>query len=133
VAVLSADGNGEPSGELLQRVEAALMSDDVRVVSDHFNVLSAIRRTIDVSVSVRLGPHDPEEVVDEVRSQIVNKWQEQDLLGLDLTRAFLVRVAGSVSGITNVEIKEPFEDVVADQNEAIGLGSVTVNISGRGR
>jgi len=132
VAVLSKSGNGEPTPALLAKVEAALTQPDVQVVSDRFSVQSAIRRTIDVSVSVRLDPTVPESVAETVAATIVTTWQKKDLLGLDLTRASLIQAA-NVTGVTNVEVIEPAEDVVAVENEAIGIGTVSVAISGRGR
>lgn len=132
VAVLSNSGNGEPTPTLLAKVETALTQPDVQVVSDRFNVQSAIRRTVNVAVSVRLDLTVPESVADTVAATLVTAWHKQDLLGLDLTRAFLIQEA-NVTGVTNVEVIEPAQDVVAAENEAIGIGTVTVTISGRGR
>lgn len=132
VAVLSNSGNGEPTQALLATVEAALSQPDIQVVSDRYIVQSAIRRTVNVSVAVRLDPTALDSVADAVAATIATKWQQQDLLGLDLTQAFLIQAA-DVAGVTNVEVVEPAADVSADENEAIGLGSVTVTISGRGR
>jgi len=132
VAVLSNAGNGEPTPALLAKVEAALTQPDVQVVSDRFSVQSAIRRTENVSVSVRLDPTALDSVADAVAATIASKWQQQDLLGLDLTQAFLIQAA-NIAGVTNVEVVEPAADVAAVENEAIGLDTITVTISGRGR
>lgn len=132
VAVLSQSGAGEPTQALLDTVEAALLQPDIRVVSDTFNVGSAIRKTVDVALSVRLDPTAPDSVADQAGATVQSKWQNQDLLGLDLTRAFLIQAAG-ISGVTNVEVTAPAADTVALENEAIAITSVTVTVSGRGR
>ncbi|MCR9058110.1 MAG: baseplate J/gp47 family protein [Rhodobacteraceae bacterium] len=132
VAVLSESGNGEPTQALLDVVETALTQPDIQVVSDTFNVVSAIRKTVDVSLSVRLDPTAADSVADQVATTVQVEWQKQDLLGLDLTRAFLIQAAG-IAGVTNVEVAEPEADTVALENEAIAINSVTVTVSGRGR
>lgn len=133
VAVLSALANGEPTVALLAAVEDALMSDDVRVISDRFNVQSAIRRSVDVTVSIRLHPNALPTVADQVAAKIQLDWQAQDLLGLDLTHAFLAKTALSNPDVTNLQVIAPAQDEIADANEAIGLGTVSVTVSGRGR
>ncbi|WP_282046304.1 baseplate J/gp47 family protein [Roseibium album] len=132
VAVLSQSGNGEPTQALLDVVETALTQPDIQVVSDTFNVVSAIRKTVDVTLSVRLDPTAADSVADQVATTVQSEWQKQDLLGLDLTRAFLIQAAG-IAGVTNVEVTAPAVDTVALENEAIAINSVTVTVSGRGR
>eukprot|EP00903_Cladosiphon_okamuranus_P001615 g1613.t1 len=102
VAVLSSLGTGEPTPSLLQTVEEALTQPDVQVVSDRFSVQSAIRRTENVELSIRLDPTALDAVADAVAATIRTEWQKQDLLGLDLTRAFLIQAA-DIAGVTNVE------------------------------
>lgn len=132
IAVLSQSGNGEPTQALLGVVETALTQPDIQVVSDTFNVVSAIRKTVDVTLSVRLDPTAADSVADQVATTVQAEWQKQDLLGLDLTRAFLIQAAG-IAGVTNVEVAEPEADTVALENEAIAINSVIVTVSGRGR
>lgn len=133
VAVLSTLGNGEPTPALLATVETALDANDVRVVSDRFNVLSAIRKTVDVELAIRLSDTALNDVGSQVEAKVQSDWQGQDLLGLDLTLAFLVGAAVQVNGVTNVEVVSPTTDQMATENEAIAIGTVTVTISGRGR
>ncbi|WP_421983345.1 baseplate J/gp47 family protein [Roseibium sp.] len=132
VAVLSTIGNGDATAGLLTTVKSALEQDHVRVVSDNFNVVSAVRKTVDVKVSIRISDQALETVADKVSLNIRNTWVGQDLLGLDLTQAFLVK-ASLLTGVTDADIVLPANDVEATDNEAIAIGTVTVEIRGRGR
>lgn len=133
VAVLAHSGGGEPTPTLLGIVEAALLQDHVRVVSDRFNVFSAIQTSVDVEIAVRLEETAADSVADTVAARVQSDWLQEDLLGLDLTEAFLISSASAVSGVTDVEVKSPEGGTVAGKNEVVGINSVAVTISGRGR
>ncbi|MEP3049416.1 MAG: baseplate J/gp47 family protein [Roseibium sp.] len=133
IAVLSSVGNGEPSTTLLNAVEAALLEPSVRLVNDRFNVQSAVRKTVDVTLSVRIAESALDNVSNTVEETVQALWVKQKLLGLDMTQAFLISAASSVEGITNVSVVSPAEDVVASENEAIAIGLLTVDTIGRGR
>ncbi|SOC27642.1 baseplate J/gp47 family protein [Stappia indica] len=131
VAVLSAD-TGEASPELLASVLAALEAPEVRVVSDRFEVVSAIQTVQDVALTVRLAPDAPESRRMDVAAAVRAAWQAEQLLGLDLTTSWLTAKA-MIPGVTRVEVTWPTKDVVALPHEAIGLGGIEIIDGGRGR
>ncbi|EFO32131.1 phage protein gp26 [Roseibium sp. TrichSKD4] len=132
VAVLSAIGNGDASPQLLEKVRSALELDSIKVTNDRFNVISAVRRTENLLVQVRLAPDASLSVLDEVKAEIPAKWAEQDLLGLDLDPSWVTATA-RIAGVTGVKLPNLQDAVPADEFEAIGIGTVEVEFIGRGR
>lgn len=131
VAVLSTD-TGEASPELLATVRAALEAPEVRVVSDRFDVVSAIQTVQDVALTVRLAPDAPESRRMDVAAAVRSAWQAEQLLGLDLTTSWLTAKA-MIPGVTRVAVTWPTKDVVALPHQAIGLGGMEIADGGRGR
>lgn len=131
VAVLSTD-TGEASPELLATVRAALEAPEVRVVSDRFDVVSAIQTVQDVALTVRLAPDAPESRRMDVAAAVRSAWQAEQLLGLDLTTSWLTAKA-MIPGVTRVAVTWPTKDVVTLPHQAIGLGGMEIADGGRGR
>jgi phage-related baseplate assembly protein len=132
VGVLSTDIGGAASAQLLALVKAALEAPSVRVVSDRYAVVSAVQTTIDVDISVTLAPDAPETIIEELPDLLRTARNGEDLLGLDLVRAWIAKAA-MVSGVTNVTVNQPAADVAAVEHEAVAVGEVTVHFAGRSR
>jgi phage-related baseplate assembly protein len=132
VAVLSTADTGIASPELLELVRTALENPAVRVVSDRFNVVSAVRRVVDVTLRVRLAPDAPQDMLDRLPALLAADWQAEELLGLDLTASWLVARAMR-PGVSRVEVVMPAGDEIAAPTEALALGTVTILDGGRGR
>lgn len=133
VAVLSTEIGGNASQSLLNIVQTALEAPGVLLVSDRYNVMSAVRQIVDVTITVTLSPDAPASLPQELETHLVAaRDAETDLLGLDLTRAWVTAKA-MLPGVSNVTVQLPADDVVAASNEAIAIGTVTVIDGGRGR
>ncbi|MEP4032686.1 baseplate J/gp47 family protein [Roseibium polysiphoniae] len=132
VGVLSTDIGGAADAALLATVTEALEASSVRLVSDRYEVKSAVRKTVDVTLEIRISPTASSSLLDEMPDHVVAARESENLLGLDLTRAWLSKTT-MVSGVTNVTVVFPAADEVAGSNEAIAIGSVTIQDGGRGR
>lgn len=132
LAVLSTDIGGAASPSLLSTVRAAIEAPSVRLVSDRYNVVSAVQTIVDVDVSITLSPDAPETILADLPDLLRAARDEEELLGLDLVRAWIAKNA-MVAGVTNVHVNEPVADVPAVQHEAIKIGEVTVQFAGRDR
>lgn len=132
VGVLSTDIGGAASEALLETVRAAIEAPGVRLVSDRYNVASAVQTTVDVVLSVTLTPDAPESILADLPDLMRDARDTEDLLGLDLVRSWIAKAA-MVAGVSNVNILQPAEDVSAVQHEAIKIGDVSVAFAGRGR
>lgn len=132
VAVLSTDIGGAASVALLATVTAAIEDPGVRLVSDRYSVVSAVTKTVDVELTVTLSPDAPESLLTDLPDLIRAARDQENLLGLDLTRSWISKTA-MVAGITDVVVTVPADNVVAEAFEAIEIGEVTVEFAGRGR
>ncbi|KZL10716.1 baseplate J/gp47 family protein [Pseudovibrio sp. Ad26] len=132
VGVLSTVPGGHASDELLETVLAHLNLPTNKVTSDRFSVVSAVTKTIDVALKVQLEEHARNSALETLEAKLRAAWEAEDRLGLDLTRAWLINTAMG-DGINNVIVDAPFSDVVADPNEAIALGTISISSIGRGR
>jgi phage-related baseplate assembly protein len=131
VAVLTDDLSPKP-WELLDAVRAALEAPEIRVVSDRFEVVSAIRTVTDVALTVRLAPDAPDALFAQVATAVRSAWETENLLGLDLTTSWLISKA-MIPGVTRVSVTYPDKDLVAQPHEAIGIGGIEIIDGGRGR
>ncbi len=132
IAVLSSDPGGIASNDLLDAVADYVKHPSRSVTSDEFKVSSAVKKVVDVALSIQLEEFARNSAGEELEANLRAAWDSEDLLGLDLTRAWLIKNAMG-NGINNVKVEQPSSDVLAEPNEAIGLGTITVKISGRGR
>ncbi|WP_109317206.1 baseplate J/gp47 family protein [Pseudovibrio ascidiaceicola] len=132
VGILSAVPGGHASDKLLETVLAHLVLPNNKVTSDRFIVVSAVTKTIDVALKVQLEEHARNSTLETLEAKLRAAWEDEDRLGLDLTRAWLINSAMG-DGINNVIVDAPFNDVVANPNEAIALGTISISSMGRGR
>lgn len=132
VAVLSTEVDGVADAALLADVLAALEAPSVRVISDRFAVVSAVRQIVDVTLAVRLAPDAPQSLIAEMPALIADDWQAEDLLGFDLAVSWLTAHAMR-PGVTRAEVLAPAADVAVAPHEAIALGTITIVDQGRGR
>lgn len=132
IAILSNAPGGLATQELLDVVEAHVDHPERSVTSDRFAFSSAVRKIVNVSLDVWLDEFARNSITTELEQSLPILWEAEDLLGLDLTHAWLIdNVRGN--GVNNVKVTQPTDDLVATENEAIGIGSVSINIVGRGR
>lgn len=130
VAVLSTLEGGDASPELLEIVSLAL--NEKRVASDRFSVVSAVTISVDVSMRLRLSAAASIQTLEDMETRVKTLWERQDLLGLDLTEAFLI--AATMGGdVTDARVLAPTHRIVANPNEAVKIASVSVEFEGRGR
>lgn len=130
VAVYSTATGGAADTSLLETVEAALTADDVRMVSDTINVISAVTETVDVEADVWLLPGAASTIIDNLPANLIADLESEGGLGFDITRAWLTAKLMR-SGVQNVSIISPAADVVMGSHEAAALGTITINYKGR--
>lgn len=130
VSILSRDGDGTASPELLSAVESSLASDDVRPLTDHVIVQSAqiVEYEIDATVYTYAGP-DSQVVLAESSARLQRYITESHRLGRDVTRSGLF-AAIHVDGVQRVELDSPATDVVVNRKQAAHCNSLSLNYGG---
>lgn len=130
IAVLSREGDGTASDDLLQKVSAALNDENVRPVGDRLTVVSAeiVNYAVDAVLYVYPGPAT-EPILAAARAKLTAYITEQRRLGRDI-RMSAIYAALHVQGVQRVELREPLADVVLDKTQAAYCTKASVIIGG---
>lgn len=132
VSILSTQGNGTPSSELLSTVNTALQSDSVRVITDVVTVAGATINTVPVTAQVYLYPDTPIEVFNGLQASLTAAFAAASGLGWDVTRSWLIAQLHP-AGVQRVVLTAPAADVVCGPSQAPALGAITLTMAGRDR
>ena len=130
IAVLSREGDGTASDDLLQAVSTALNDESVRPVADRLTVVSAeiVSYAVDAVLYVYPGPAT-EPILAAARAKLTAYITEQRRLGRDI-RLSAIYAALHVQGVQCVELHEPLADVVLDKTQAAYCTDTRVIIGG---
>lgn len=132
IGVLSREGDGTPDAALLDAVRAAIMADDVRVLTDTVEVVPASVVVVDVTADVWLYPETPAAIYDQLVAALPAAVESTRGLGVDLTRSWLI---GQLQqpGVYRVDLVQPAADVVVDADQCVALGRVEITLKGRAK
>ncbi|MGM3189835.1 baseplate assembly protein [Dickeya dadantii subsp. dieffenbachiae] len=130
VSVLSTEGDGSASADLLATIDAALSADDKRPVGDRLTVQSAeiVRYTITAVLYRYPGPES--EPIQQAAQQALTSWlNTQGRIGRDVARSAIM-AALHVQGVQRVELLEPAQDIVIGDTQAAYCTGFTVTEGG---
>ncbi|WP_226068928.1 baseplate J/gp47 family protein [Dickeya zeae] len=130
VSVLSTEGDGSASADLLAAVDAALSADDKRPVGDRLTVQSAeiVRYAITAVLYHYPGPES--EPIQQAAQQALTSWlSTQGRIGRDVARSAIM-AALHVQGVQRVELLEPAQDIVISDTQAAYCTGFTVTEGG---
>ncbi|HEJ7816721.1 TPA: baseplate J/gp47 family protein [Serratia marcescens] len=118
VTVLSRDGDGSVSAELLQVVSAALNDQDVRPVADRVIVQSAKIAPYAIEAVLYLYP-GPEvaPILTAAKQRLHNYVLTMRRIGRSIRRSGII-AALTVEGVERVEVAQPASDIVLDKTQA---------------
>lgn len=132
VTVLSRTGDGAPSSEVLDAVEARLNADNVRPLTDLVTVQPASIVSFEVEAGLVLLPGpDSAVVLAAAQARVDAHLASIRRLGRDVTRAALI-AALCPEGVQNVDLVSPAADIVLASDEAGHCTGVTITVSGLG-
>ncbi|MDI4516702.1 baseplate assembly protein, partial [Escherichia coli] len=118
ITVLSREGDGTASAELLAIVDKALNAEDVRPVADRVTVQSAeiVPYQIDATLYVYPGP-ESEPIRQASEQKLQSYISAQHRLGRDI-RLSAIYAALHVEGVQRVELASPQADIVLSKSQA---------------
>lgn len=130
VTVLSTEGDGTASPELLVIVTNALSAEDIRPVGDRLTVQAAdiINYQIDAVLYLYPGP-EQEPILDAANASLERYISAQRRIGRDI-RISAIHAALHVEGVQRVELSQPSADVVLDDTQAANCTAISVVIGG---
>ena len=130
VTVLSREGDGSASADLLAVVEAALSSEEVRPVADQLTVQGAQIVPYQVSATLWLYPGpEAEPILAAAQAQLDAYVSTQRRLGRDIRRSALF-AALHVEGVQRVELLYPEADVVLTSSQAAHCIAIDISTGG---
>ncbi|MBD8215181.1 baseplate assembly protein [Erwinia persicina] len=118
ITVLSREGRGEASAEVLAAVNIALNDENVRPVADRVSVRSAaiVEYSVDATLYLYPGP-EAEPIRAAAEARLAAFVTAQSRLGRDIRQSALF-AALHVEGVQRVELTQPARDVVLDKTQA---------------
>ncbi|QLH62779.1 baseplate assembly protein [Serratia symbiotica] len=130
ISVLSRDGDGTASPELLAIVEKALNAETVRPVGDRVIVQSAeiVPYQIDATLYVYPGP-ESEPIRRASTLKLQNYISTQHRLGRDI-RLSAIYAALHVEGVQRVDLASPQTDIVLNKSQASNCTGYRITIGG---
>ena len=130
VSVLSREGNGKASDELVNIVSLALNDENVRPVADRVTVQSAaiVDYEIDAKLYLYPGP-EMEPVKRAAEARLKTYISTQHRLGRDIRKS-AIYAALHVEGVQRVELAKPLADIVLDDTQASYCADYKIVIGG---
>lgn len=130
ISVLSREGDGTASDDLLSVVAAALNDEEVRPVTDRVTVQSAeiVPYQIDATLYIYPGP-EAEPVRQASEQQLQAYIAAQNRLGRDI-RLSAIYAALHVEGVQRVELAQPVADIVLSDYQASHCTEYTITVGG---
>ncbi|RFA31331.1 hypothetical protein CAI21_01505 [Alkalilimnicola ehrlichii] len=128
ITVLSHDGNGVPSQELLDIVHARVNDEDLRPLNDKVETRPAIVTEYTTRARLVLFEGADEPTVKAAARQRVEQFvRRMHVLGRDLVRdALLARLY--VEGVKRVELESPAEDIHCDLTQAAYCAAIELEV-----
>lgn len=132
VSILSVANGGVADNGLLDTVNAALNDPLVLGDNDHISVVAAVIKVVDVVADVWLLPEAPADELDTARVRLISGFAAARRLGWDFTADFAI-AALRTFGVQRVVMTTPSPTsfVSVQPNEAVALGTITLNYKGR--
>ena len=118
IAILSSDGDGTPSAELIATVQAAVNDEDTRPLSDRVTVQAAeiIEYAIDATLYLYPGP-ESEPIINAALASLQTFLANADKkIGRDVVRS-AISAALHVQGVQRVVINSPESDLQIDNTQ----------------
>ncbi|MBD2783784.1 baseplate assembly protein [Xenorhabdus sp. DI] len=130
VSILSRDGNGAASDELITIVSRALNDEDVRPVADRLTVQPAEIVNYDIDAVLYLYPTpEYEPILQDAKGRLARYTAEQHRIGRDIVRSAIF-AALHAPGVQRVELKQPVTDIILNKTQASFCTHASVIIGG---
>lgn len=130
ITVLSREGDGTASPELLEIVDAALNAEDVRPLADRVTVQSAEIVTYDIRATLYVYPGPESEPVRKAADlKLAGYISTQRRLGRDI-RLSAIYAALHVEGVQRVELDAPLADIPLTKYQASHCTRYEIAIGG---
>ncbi|EAP5220742.1 baseplate assembly protein [Salmonella enterica] len=126
LSVLSTEGDGTATPELLTTIKDALSAEDRRPVGDRLTVQSAEIVNYNINAKLFFYPGPESEPIQNAAHDALQAWITlQGKIGRDVARSAIM-AALHVQGVQRVELTEPATDIVISDTQAARCVTVTI-------
>lgn len=130
ISVLSREGDGTASKELIDIVASALNGEEVRPVADRVTVQAAEIVPYEIDATLYIYPGPESEPIRQASEQKLQAYiADQRRLGRDI-RLSAIYAALHVEGVQRVELAQPVADMVLDDTQASHCTGYTITVGG---
>ncbi|SAC57238.1 baseplate assembly protein [Enterobacter roggenkampii] len=130
ISVLSREGDGTASQELIDIVASALNGEEVRPVADRVTVQAAEIVPYEIDATLYIYPGPESEPIRQASEQKLQAYiADQRRLGRDI-RLSAIYAALHVEGVQRVELAQPVADMVLDDTQASNCTGYTITVGG---
>ncbi|EEV6491483.1 baseplate J/gp47 family protein [Escherichia coli] len=130
VAILSTEGDGTASPELIATVTRALSDETVRPLADRLTVQSAAIISYEIDAVLYFYPGPESEPILAAARAALDAWlSNQKAIGRDVARSAIM-AALHVPGVQRVELKKPAQDVVISNVQAARCSARNISAGG---
>ena len=130
ISVLSREGDGTASQELIDIVASALNGEEVRPVADRVTVQAAEIVPYEIDATLYIYPGPESEPIRQASEQKLQAYiADQRRLGRDI-RLSAIYAALHVEGVQRVELAQPVADMVLDDTQASHCTGYTITVGG---
>lgn len=130
ISVLSREGDGTASQELIDIVASALNGEEVRPVADRVTVQAAEIVPYEIDATLYIYPGPESEPIRQASEQKLQAYiADQRRLGRDI-RLSAIYAALHVEGVQRVELAQPLADMVLDDTQASNCTGYTITVGG---
>ena len=130
ISVLSREGDGTASQELIDIVASALDGEEVRPVADRVTVQAAEIVPYEIDATLYIYPGPESEPIRQASEQKLQAYiADQRRLGRDI-RLSAIYAALHVEGVQRVELAQPLADMVLNDNQASNCTGYTITVGG---
>lgn len=130
ISVLSREGDGTASQELIDIVANALNGEEVRPVADRVTVQAAEIVPYEIDATLYIYPGPESEPIRQASEQKLQTYiADQRRLGRDI-RLSAIYAALHVEGVQRVELAQPLADMVLNDSQASNCTGYTITVGG---
>lgn len=130
IHVLSTEGDGEADQDTLDAVYAVCNADDVRVLTDQLEVVSASIVPIDITADIWMDTNTQVDVLSVLNETIPAIFDNARTFGRDITASWITTQL-QIAGVHHVVLHTPDANVAIEDNECAALGNLTLTSPGR--
>ncbi|GHU13198.1 bacteriophage protein [Alphaproteobacteria bacterium] len=123
ISILSKENGGIVSDDLLEKVTAYMLREDIRMLTDTVEVVACNMIDINVKAKITLMSSTPPEILETLKASFIGNFAKIAGLGVSISRSWIISNLFS-NGVKDVELITPISDVLVTEIECARLGVV---------